>query len=222
MSRVLLVEDDEKLAEQVLGQLRGAGLEVDWIADGLEAMTTDPRKYGLWILDLMLPNAYGLDILKHLRASSDVPVLLLSAQNDTKIKVRALELGGDDYMTKPFWPDELLARVQARLRRPDAVHEDRLEYEGVVLDLAARRLTVEGTPVETTRVEFDLLALFVRRHGAAIERQWLVDRVLDPNRDGNERTLDVHISRLRKKLGRYGKCIVTVWGVGYRFEGEGA
>ena len=218
MLKILLVEDDEKLGTQVLGQLREQGFEADWIRDGVEALRVDPDSYGLWILDLMLPGAYGLDILKHVRESSDVPVLVLSAQNEMQVKVRALELGGDDYLTKPFWPEELIARVHARMRRPNAVHDDAIELRGLRLDLAGRRLVIEGEEVDLTRVEFDLLAAMARRPGAAIQRDWLAEQVLDPDREGTQRTLDVHISRLRKKLGSRSGCIATVWGVGYRFE----
>ncbi|MEM7307629.1 MAG: response regulator transcription factor [Planctomycetota bacterium] len=217
-SRVLLVEDDESLGSQVLGHLRDAGYEADWIRDGSEALGLDPARYDLWILDLMLPGTYGLDVLKHLRASSDVPVLVLSAQDDTRVKVRALQLGGDDYLTKPFWPEELVARVQARIRRPNAVQEGRIQVGGLLLELDARRLTVDGLEAELTRVEFDLLAALARRSGSALARADLAESVLDPAREGTERTLDVHISRLRKKLGPYAGCVATVWGVGYRFD----
>ncbi len=218
--RILLVEDDEKLGRQVLGHLRSAGYDVDWMRDGSEALTVDPAAYALWILDLMLPKTYGLDVLKRVRESSDVPVLVLSAQDETHVKVRALQLGGDDYLTKPFWPEELVARVQARMRRPNAVRDGRLVVGGVELDVEGRRLTVDGCEVELTRVEFDLLASLARRRGAAVQRGWLAERVLDPEREGTERTLDVHVSRLRKKLGAYAGLIATVWGVGYRFDEE--
>ena len=219
--KILLVEDDEKLGRQVLGHLRDAGYEASWVQDGEAALREDRDAVSLWILDLMLPGTYGLDVLKHVRAHSDVPVLVLSAQNDTAVKVRALELGADDYLTKPFWPEELVARVQARMRRPTAVREDRIELRGMTLDLKARRLTLRDEEVELTRVEFDLLAYLAQRPGAAVQRVWLAESVLDPGREGTDRTLDVHVSRLRKKLGAFGPCISTVWGVGYRFDEEG-
>jgi two-component system response regulator MtrA len=214
--RILLVEDDEKLGLQVLEQLREAGHEAAWLRDGASALRIDPRDYGLMVLDLMLPGAHGLDVLKHWRSKSDSPVLVLSAKTDTQIKVRALELGADDYLTKPFWPAELLARVTARLRRPVLAREGVLETGTIRVDLNARRALVEEREIELTRVEFDLLSSFARRPGAAIARSWLVEHVLDPEREGGERTLDVHVSRLRKKLGAAGARIETVWGVGYR------
>ncbi len=217
--RILLVEDDEKLGRQVFEHLTSAGFEADWIRNGDRALHAEPADYSLWILDLMLPGTYGLDVLKAVRTRSDVPVLVLSARNDTRVKVRALELGGDDYLTKPFWPEELMARVHARLRRPMAERDGRVQVDGLTLDLDARRVAVDGVELELTRVEFDLLATLVRRRGAAVPRACLADGVLDASREGTERTLDVHVSRLRKKLGSSGHRLTTVWGVGYRFDG---
>jgi two-component system response regulator MtrA len=200
----------------VLEHLREAGHEAARLRDGASALRIEPRDYGLLVLDLMLPGAHGLDVLKHWRSKSDAPVLVLSAKTDTTIKVRALELGADDYLTKPFWPEELLARVTARLRRPVLAREGVLETGAIRVDLNARRAFVEEREMELTRVEFELLASFARRPGSAIARSWLVEHVLDPEREGGERTLDVHVSRLRKKLGPAGARIETVWGVGYR------
>jgi two-component system response regulator MtrA len=216
--RVLLVEDDEKLGRQIVDNLAEAGFEATWAKTGTEALGIDPEPFSLLVLDLMLPGAHGLDVLKHLRRGSDVPVLVLSARNDTADKVRALELGADDYVTKPFWPEELVARVQARLRRPTLQRAGLIEAGDLVVDLVSRRVHVAGDSVELTKVEFDLLAALARRPGAAIPRSWLVENVLDPDRAGTERTLDVHVSRLRKKLGPCARCVATVWGVGYRLE----
>lgn len=218
-SRILLVEDDHKLGSQVRDGLREAGHVVDWLTDGDEALEAEIRSYQLIVLDLMLPGTYGLDVLRFVRDSgADVPVLVLSAKQDAGVKVRAFELGADDYLTKPFWPEELLARVHARLRRPTAVSEGKLEFGSLSLDPSARRAFIEGAAMELTRAEFDLLLALARRPGAAIERDWLAENVLDPDREGTGRTLDVHVSRLRKKLGPLSGAIKTVWGVGYRFE----
>jgi two-component system response regulator MtrA len=218
--RILLIEDDPQLGAQIADFLGRAGFEPTWWTTGRPLQPGEPETYGLIILDLMLPGTYGMDILKQLReGSSDVPVLVLSARNDTADKVRALKLGADDYMTKPFWPEELVERVRARLRRPVMQRQGPVELGALQVDLQAREVRVQGKPVELTRVEFDLLAALVRRPGAAVTRQWLVDNVLDPEREGTERTLDVHVSRLRRKLGP-GKHIETVWGIGYRI-GEG-
>ena len=217
--RILVVEDDAQLGQQIVGHLVGAGYEPTLLTDGDAAMREPTKPYALVVLDLMLPGAYGLDVLKKMRSSgSSVPVLVLSARNDTRDKVRALQLGADDFVTKPFWPEELIARVKARIRRPVMEQSGAFEAGELAIDLSARTVSVRGEAVELTKVEFDLLAALARRAGAAIERSWLVDNVLDPEREGTERTLDVHMSRLRKKLGSAAKLVATVWGVGYRLE----
>ena len=216
--KILLVEDDVSLGRQIVEYLRESDFEPTWLTNGDDALLESPDDYSLMILDLMLPGAYGLDVLKSFRVDSDVPVLVLSARNDTEDKVRALKLGADDFVTKPFWPEELMARVHARLRRPVLQRAGLIRVGPLAIDTVGRRVLVQDEPVELTRVEFDLLSALAHRPGAAIARSWLVDHVLDPDREGTERTLDVHVSRLRKKLGSCGKYVSTVWGVGYRLE----
>src|SRR5439155_24230973 len=138
----------------------------------------EASRYSLLVLDLMLPGTYGLDVLKALReepSNSDLPVLVLSARNDTSDKVRALKLGADDYMTKPFWPEELVERVRARLRRPGMQREGPVSLGSLRIDAQARTVTAAGEPVELTRVEFEILAALARRPGEAVTRQWLVE-----------------------------------------------
>lgn len=215
---ILLIEDDRQLGAQIVRHLEKAGFRTTWMTEGEWLLPGTLPDCILVILDLMLPGVQGMDILKRLRAHSDVPVLVLSARNNTLDKVRALKLGADDYMTKPFWPEELIERVRARLRRPAMQKEGPLVFGEVLLDVAARKVQVRGKPVDLTRVEFDLLAALARRAGKAVTRQWLAENVLDPEKDGTERTLDVHVSRLRKKLGE--PLVETVWGIGYRLRGE--
>lgn len=219
--RILLVEDDEALGAQIVEHLEGAGFELTWVRDGDDALREDPEAFVLVVLDLMLPGTYGLDVLKRYRAESDVPVVILSAREDTSDKVRGLSLGADDYLTKPFWPEELVARVRARLRRPLLSRGDVIELGPLRVDLGAREVRLGGAVVELTRVEHDILAALVKRPGMALTRAALVEAALDPDRQGNERTLDVHVSRLRKKLGEAGALIETVWGIGYRFRSDG-
>ena len=215
MRRVLLVEDDEELGAQITSRLAGAGFEPTWWKVGRDLGRDALPEVELVILDLMLPGTYGMEMLKQLRQHSVVPVLVLSARNDTADKVRALQLGADDYLTKPFWPEELLERVKARLRRPGMARSGVIEAGPLRIDVERREASVGGAPLEPTRIELEILIALAERPGAAITRRALVERVLDPHRDGNERTLDVHVSRLRKKLGDPA-LIETVWGIGYR------
>jgi two-component system response regulator MtrA len=219
-SKILLVEDDEKLGEQIVERLAHAGFDVQWLRDGASAMAAEAQGIVLLVLDLMLPGAHGFVVLEHWRKRSDAPVLVLSAMNEAETKVRALEIGADDYLTKPFWPEELMARVRARLRRPILASADAIEVGAIKIDVGARTAYVDGVALELTRVEFELLCALARRAGSAISRKWLAENVLDPKRQGDERTLDVHVSRLRKKLGSQGERLATVWGVGYRFRHE--
>jgi two-component system response regulator MtrA len=217
---ILLVEDDTALGTQVQHALTAAGFVVTWLTRADEARDAPLDGLDLILLDLMLPGGHGFDVLRHVRAQRQhVPVLVLSARSETTDKVRALELGADDYLTKPFWPEELLARVRARLRRPTLAHAPgTLTMGPLMIRVDARLVLVDDNPVDLTKVEFDLLAALARRPGAAISRAALVEQTLDPERDGDERTLDVHVSRLRKKLGVAGPLIATVWGVGYRLQ----
>ena len=215
--RLLIVEDDARLGAQIQEQMLQAGFETTWLDSGDDALREAPDTYHLIILDLMLPGVYGMDILRHYRSKSEVPVILLTARDHPSDRVRGLELGADDYVTKPFWPEELLARVQARLRRPALTRNQRFVSGALSIDLEAHEVHLGAQRVELTKVEFALLAALVKRPGQAITREVLVERALDPDRLGHARTLDVHVSRLRKKLGEYGRQVATVWGIGYRW-----
>jgi len=215
MGAILVIEDDEALGRQVVQQLEQAGLSVVWWRKGRRIDESDLSEVALIVLDLMLPGLPGLDILKHVREVSDVPVLVLSARQDSHDKVRALKLGADDYVTKPFWPEELVERVRARLRRPVLQRSPHVQVGALTVDGDSRRAWFAERELELTRSEFDLLAALARRAGQPVSRRWLLANVLDPDREATERTLDVHVSRLRKKLGD-GSQIETVWGIGYR------
>ena len=213
---ILLVEDDEKLGREVVSTLEEADYDVTWKKSGRDARWVEPDDFALVVLDLMLPGMQGFDLLKEWRETSDVPVVILTARKDTHDKVRGFKLGGDDYLTKPFWPEEIVARVEARLRRPTIQRDVDREVGPISVDFDERRVAVDGEPVELTRVEFDLLAALARRPGMALTRRQLVDKALDPDKEGTERTLDVHVSRIRSKLGDAAAHLETVWGIGYR------
>ena len=216
---MLLIEDDEALGRQVVDQLGAAGLSAVWWRRGRFIDPSDHRDLALVILDLMLPGVPGLDILKRLREASEVPVLVLSARQDSRDKVLALRLGADDYVTKPFWPEELIERVRARLRRFVLDRASQVKVGDLLIDGTRREVTFRGDRVELTRVELDLLLALAHRAGEPVSRRWLLTNVLDPEKEATERTLDVHVSRIRRKL-RSSDAIETVWGIGYRLRKE--
>lgn len=214
--RILVVEDDPRLGAEIRDTLSDDGFDVTWLQDGARAVREDPDAYRLVVLDLMLPNKHGFDVLKQFRETSDVPVIILTARTDTHDKVRGFKLGGDDYLTKPFWPEELVARVHARLRRPTIEKDADRTIGPLTFDFDGRTVTNDGVEVDLTRVEYDVLAALARRPGAAVTRRQLVERCLDEEKEGTERTLDVHVSRIRKKLGDAADVVQTVWGIGYK------
>ncbi len=217
-ANVLLVEDDYQLGSEVKQNLEANRFKVSWITDGKEALGLKPEDFDLVVLDLMLPNAHGFDILKQYRKTSDIPVIILSARTDSSDKLRGFKLGSDDYMTKPFWPEELVARIEARLRRPEIQRDAAKKIGDLEIFFDSRQIKIDGNLCELTKVEFDIVSLFAKKVGQAFTRRQIVDMVLDEEKEGGERTLDVHISRIRKKFGEHSEMIKTVWGVGYKMQ----
>ena len=231
MTTILLVEDAPDLAQVILRDLESEGYHVLYAADGVAALdlfATQPPD--LVILDWMLPKLNGLEVLRRLRRSSAVPVLMLTARSEEADRVIGLEVGADDYLTKPFSMRELVARVHALLRRIEHVQAvlaaDRSNdtspvcYGPLRLDPSGYRATLEGAPLDLTRTEFDLLHLLLRNPGRAFSRSYLLDTVWGENYVTGDRSVDNAILRLRKKLGALGNGIETVWGVGYRLVPE--
>ena len=214
---ILLVEDEEDIAALVRAYLERGGFRVLWAMRGTEGLAELERNdVRLAILDLQLPDADGFDICRAIRTSSRLPVVMLTARDEEVDRVTGLELGADDYVTKPFSPRELTARVRAVLRRvePDET-DDRLRAGDVELDRKARTATVAGAEVELTGREFDLLWHLAARPGIVVTRSQLLDRVWGIEFPGGTRTVDVHVGQLRRKLGRP-KLIRTVRGTGYK------
>ena len=217
---VLVVDDDPHIRQLLVFALEKAGLGVREAGDGeaaLAALAKDPAD--LVILDINMPKLDGLEVCRRLRAQGDLPILFLSSRDDEIDRVLGIELGGDDYVVKPFSPRELVARVRAVLRRgapapaaPPAVIEIGASVD---VDLARREALVRGEPVALATREFDLLAHLARNQGVALARRQLLDAVWGEDWDGDERTVDVHVAQLRKKLGD-DLPLATVWGVGYR------
>ncbi|MBA3416026.1 MAG: response regulator transcription factor [Chloroflexia bacterium] len=235
MTRVLVVEDDPAIADLVRLYVAHAGWEPDLVGDGAEALRrweANAAAYDLVVLDLMLPGLDGRGLCRRIRdglgGKPDVPILMLTALDDRRDTLEGFALGADDYLTKPFDPDELVARLKALLRRAGAGVENRPSGERArgevrrlgrsTLDLAARRLTVGSAEVPLRPREFDLLVALAARPGVVCSRDFLLERVWD-NEPGEEtRTVDVHVSRLRDRLAAAGSgvSIETVRGIGYR------
>ncbi|MGW2098099.1 response regulator transcription factor [Streptomyces olivaceoviridis] len=225
-ARVLVVDDDATVAEIVAGYLGRAGYAVDRAADGPTALTRAAAQWpDLVVLDLMLPGMDGLEVCRRLRARAPVPVVMLTARGDEDDRITGLEVGADDYVTKPFSPRELVLRVQSVLRRAlPGTGTGPLTAAGVTVDPAARRATKNGTELALTLREFDLLAFFLRHPGRAYGREDLMREVWGWD-FGDLSTVTVHIRRLRGKVEddpARPRLIQTVWGVGYRFEPSGA
>jgi two-component system response regulator RegX3 len=223
MTRVLLVEDEAGIAEPLAYQLKRSGYDTEWIADGriaLEAFQTHGAD--LVILDLMLPGMAGEDVCKEIRRTSNVPIIMLTAKDDEIDKVLGLELGADDYVTKPFSTRELIARVKAVLRRTDRDVDETavLEGGGIRLDPDRYEVSVRGGAIHLPLKEFEVLELLMQNAGRVVTRETLIDRVWGSDYFGDMRTLDVHIKRIRAKVEadpRAPKHLVTVRGLGYRF-----
>jgi DNA-binding response OmpR family regulator len=227
MTTILLVEDEISLAEVIVQELEQCDYKVLHAGDGLTALCLhEQQQVDLIILDWMIPALDGLEVLRRLRQASLVPVLMLTARAEESDRVIGLEMGADDYLTKPFSMRELVARVHALLRRVERVrqivNEDRaksdlpLTYQNLALDPTQYRVTVAGQPIDLTRLEFDLLHLLLRNPGRVFSRVYLVETVWDEIYVGGDRSVDNAMLRLRKKLGETGDIIETVWGVGYR------
>ena len=220
---IVVVEDDPNIADLVDLYLRQAGFRVYQANDGLRGLEViAERQPRLVILDVGLPSLDGIEVCRRLRATSDVPVIMLTAQDGEIDRVLGLEMGADDYVTKPFSPRELVARVKAILRRSGAAagigaRDERavLRVGDVEVDLGRREARVGGTVVALATREFDLLAFLAENEGLALSRQQLLDGVWGAGWIGDERTVDVHVRQLRKKLGGTFP-LATVWGVGYR------
>src|SRR5690349_23777901 len=215
--RILLVEDDPKTRTTVALYLEREGYDVATAADGVEALErAREREPHLVVLDLMLPRMDGLAVCRALRESPSVPgIIMVTARTTEDDKLTGLDLGADDYVTKPFSPRELMARVRAVLRR--AAEEDVVEIGGITIDRVRREVRAGEAEVPLTPTEYRLLDALATAAGRTFTRQELVDRAFGEDYDGLDRTVDVHIKNLRRKLGAAGEAVATVFGVGYKF-----
>lgn len=221
MAATILVVDDEKNIVQLARlYLNKEGFRVEAAYDGKQALEkARSLRPDLIVLDIMMPEPDGLAVCKELRKTSNVPIILLTARDDDVDRIVGLELGADDYVTKPFNPRELVARVKAVLRRAsqEAPSQAVLEAGDLRLDTASREVTVQGEAVTLRAKEFDLLTAFLRHQGVVLDRERLLQLVWGADYFGDTRTIDVHVAWLREKLGKAkGVKIETVWGVGYK------
>lgn len=215
-NRVLVVEDDSNVASALVRGLRKAGFDVALETDGARGLRAAASgDHDAIVLDLMLPERDGFEILEAIGARG-VPVLVLSARDALDDRLRAFTLGAVDFVAKPFWMEELVARLRARLYLGDTREKRIVAWADVCVDLDARTVSVDGVAVHLTRAELDVLVFLAERPGRAVPREELLARLLDDQADA--RTVDSHVARVRKKLGTASSAIGTVWGIGYRFD----
>ena len=220
---ILVVDDERNIVELARLYLEKEGYRVVTAADGKEALAqAQAARPALVVLDLMLPELDGWEVCRRLRAESDLPIIMLTARSDDVDKIVGLELGADDYLTKPFNPRELIARVRAVLRRSAPAKTGHpLTLARLTLDPAGREVTVAGRPVPLRSKEFDLLHTLIQHRGIVLTREQLLDLVWGYDFYGGNRTVDVHIGQLRRKLAGSGVHIETVRGVGYKLIADG-
>ena len=216
---VLIVEDESSIASFVSLYLKKAGYDVEVAANGAEALEKAEQNPSLIVLDLMLPDMDGIDVCRRLRKRSDVPILMLTARDEDIDKIIGLEVGADDYMTKPFNPRELVARIKSILRRATTERRDaesaELRHGELVINSGRREVKVGDVEIQLAPKEFDLLWELLDHRGIVLTRDQLLERVWGYTFAGDTRTVDVHVRQLRRKLGD-ASPIVTVWGVGYK------
>jgi len=224
MDKILIIDDDEELCELVSEYLAVEGFAIDCVNDGESGLKSAlSGDYDMAILDVMLPKMNGFDVLRNLRAESKLPVIMLTARGDDMERIVGLEIGADDYLPKPFNPRELAARLRAILRRTVAADEnadgsERIEVDGIVLSPAARTVTLDGAEINLTSVEFGLLYELLKEAGKVVKKEDVSESVLERSLSPYDRSLDMHISNLRKKLGARAdgsERIKTIRSVGY-------
>lgn len=220
--KVLVVDDESRMRKLVRDFLTKDGYLVVEAADGEEAVDIfmSDKDIALIILDVMMPKLDGYGVAEEVRKISDVPIIMLTAKSDEKDELRGFDLGIDEYITKPFSPRILVARVEAVLRRTLADEESGIiNVDGIEMDISAHQVKVDGEPIELSYKEFELLNYFLQNRGVALSREKILNNVWNYDYFGDARTIDTHVKKLRSKLGAKGDLIKTIWGMGYKFEG---
>ena len=218
--KVLVVDDESRMRKLVKDFLLRQNYEVLEAENGEVAVDTffSVKDIALIILDVMMPKMDGWQVCREIRQYSKVPIIMLTAKSDERDELMGFELGVDEYISKPFSPKILVARVEAILRRTSAIEEDIMEVGGIVLDKAAHEIRIDGVPLELSVKEFELLTYFMLNKGVALSREKILNNVWNYDYFGDARTIDTHVKKLRSKMGEKGDYIKTIWGMGYKFE----
>ena len=221
--KILVVDDESRMRKLVKDFLTRAGYQVLEAGDGMEAMDLfyEDKEIALIILDVMMPKMDGWQVCREIREHSKVPIIMLTARSEERDELQGFELGVDEYISKPFSPKILVARVGAILRRTKGTDMgDVLDAGGIKIDKAAHNVMIDDKPIELSYKEFELLTYFVENQGIALSREKILNNVWNYDYFGDARTIDTHVKKLRSKLGDKGEYIKTIWGMGYKFEVE--
>lgn len=221
--KILVVDDESRMRKLVKDFLTRAGYQVLEAQDGEEAVDTfySTKGINLLVLDVMMPKMDGWEVVKEIRKVSKVPIIMLTAKDQEQDELLGFELGVDEYISKPFSPKILVARVGAILRRSRALSEEEVtDAGGIFIDKAAHMVKIDGKEIDLSFKEFELLAYFVENQGIALSREKILNNVWNYDYFGDARTIDTHVKKLRSKLGEKGNYIKTIWGMGYKFEVE--
>ena len=219
--KILVVDDESRMRKLVRDFLQRDGFTVLEAGDGMEAMEVfyDQKDISLIILDVMMPKMDGWQVCREIRKISQVPIIMLTARADERDELQGFDLGVDEYISKPFSPKILVARVEAILRRTNAIHsDDVIDAGGIEVDKAAHIVKIDNKIIELSYKEFELLAYFIENKGIALSREKILNNVWNYDYFGDARTIDTHVKKLRSKLGDKGDYIKTIWGMGYKFE----
>lgn len=221
--KILVVDDESRMRKLVRDFLTKSGYEVLEAGDGSEALDIFFDEHNsdiaLLILDVMMPKMDGWQVCKEIRQYSKVPIIMLTARSDERDELQGFELGVDEYISKPFSPKILVARVEAILRRTNQLGGDeKLEAGGIIIDKAAHQVTIDGQSIDLSYKEFELLSYFMENQGIALSREKILNNVWNYDYFGDARTIDTHVKKLRSKMGPKGDLIKTIWGMGYKFE----
>lgn len=219
--KILVVDDESRMRKLVRDFLTKSNYEVIEAEDGAQAVDIffEQNDIALIILDVMMPKMDGWQVCKEIREYSKVPIIMLTAKSDERDELQGFELGVDEYISKPFSPKILVARVEAILRRTSQASADEvIEAGGIVINKAAHSVSVDGHPIDLSYKEFELLTYFVENKGIALSREKILNSVWNYDYFGDARTIDTHVKKLRSKMGEKGELIKTIWGMGYKFE----